>query len=157
MGESSNEIKTLPSLSQFKTALLSFIRPTKSSSFGINDIHGIKLLTKLRVDFSDLRSHRYSHNFNCVSPICSCFEEEENNSHFLLRCPLFSHVRNDLIGNISASIGSDILVFPTDHLTDILLYGSNAFNEVTNKLILSETIKFIKKAKHFDNLEAFLP
>ena len=152
-----NEIKTLPSLSQFKTALLSFIRPTKSSSFGINDIHGIKLLTKLRVDFSDLRSHRYSHNFNCVSPICSCFEEEENNSHFLLRCPRFSLVRNDLIGNISASIGSDISVFPADHLTDILLYGSNAFNEVTNKLILSETIKFIRKSKRFDNLEAFLP
>ena len=150
-----DNIKSLPSLSQFKNALLSFIRPVKCSSFGINDSHGIKLLTKLRVEFSDLRSHRHRHNFNCNSPLCVCLEEDEDNSHFLLRCPRYSLARLDLIGNISATIGSDVTVFPADHLTDILMYGSKAFNDVINRLILSETIKFIRKSKRFDNLEAF--
>ena len=49
--------------------------------YGIFDISGIKLLTKLSVEFSDPRSHRFSHHFNCASPICSCNLEEEDNCH----------------------------------------------------------------------------
>ena len=59
----SDEIKSLPKLSQFKNRLLESIREPKRSSFGINDIPDIMLLTKLRVEFSDLRSHMFSHNF----------------------------------------------------------------------------------------------
>ena len=56
----SDEIKSLPKLSQFKNRLLASMCDPNRSSFGINDIPGIKLLTKLRVEFSDLRSHRFS-------------------------------------------------------------------------------------------------
>ena len=109
-------------MNQFKNKLLLFIRPCKRSSFGINDIPGIKPLTKLRVEFSDLRSHRFHHNFNCMNPRCSCLGEEESNSHFFLCCPLYLAIRLNLIGTISTIIGSDVSVLPSDHLTDILLY-----------------------------------
>ena len=59
-----DDIKTLPTLAQFKKNLLLFIRPTKRLSFGIGDIEGMKMITKLRVEFSDLRSHRYHHNLD---------------------------------------------------------------------------------------------
>ena len=97
----SDDIKSLPTVSQFKNKLLLFIRPFRRSSFGINDIPGIKFLTKLRVEFFDLRSHRAQHNFNCSNPLCSCLIEDESNSHFFLRClriypyqPPWQHINN---------------------------------------------------------------
>ena len=137
--------------SQFKNKLLLFIRPLKNPSFGITDIHGIKLLTKLRVEFSDLRHHRFQHNFNYMDPRCSCLLENESNSHFFLRCPRHLPLRKFFLGIISTIIGSDITILPSDHLTDILLYGSNVYNDVTIKLILKQTIKYIRKSKRFDD------
>ena len=47
-----------PSYSAFRKALLDFIRPTANSTFGTNDVSGLKLLTRLRVGFSHLREHK---------------------------------------------------------------------------------------------------
>ena len=151
-----DEIKSSPNLASFKQKLLSCIRPIPNSSYSIEDIKGIKLITMLRVEFSDLRSHRYHHNFNCDSPLCRCLSDEESNSHFLLRCPLFANHRQTLLGSTSRFIGTDISILPMDHLTSILLYGSNAFNSEINKSIISETISYIKNTKRFDTFEAFL-
>ena len=72
----SDEIKALSTLSQFKERLLLFIRPHKRSSHGIKYIPGIKRMTKLRVEFSDLRSHRFRHSFNCNNRLCRRLKEE---------------------------------------------------------------------------------
>ena len=65
-----NEAKSKPSVQSFKKYLNDFIRPLGHPVFEIRDIFGIKLLTKIRVGFSDLRDHRFNHNFNCDSPVC---------------------------------------------------------------------------------------
>ena len=52
-----------PSYSVFRKTLLDFIWPTANSTFGINDVSGLKLLTCLRVGFSSLREHKFKHNF----------------------------------------------------------------------------------------------
>ena len=132
----------------------------KGLFFGINNIHGIKLLTKLRVEFSDLRSHKFEHNFNCVDPRCSCLLEDENNPHYLLRCPHYLRIRQNFLGDKSTIIGSDISVLPHDHLTDILLFGSNIYNNVANatnvtKLIWKQNISYIRKSNRFDDIESF--
>ena len=116
----------------------------------------MKLLTQLRVDFSDLREHRFNHKFNCQSPICSCGKGEETATHFLLCCPRYSHLRSDYLSKISQIVKSDVTVFPNDHLTDLLLYGSESFNDVSNNLILNETIDFIFKSERFKTFEAYL-
>ena len=72
-----DEVKASTTVGQFTKYLVSNIRPPERSMYGSFDISGIKLLTKFRVEFSDLRSHRLSHNFNCASPICSCNLEEK--------------------------------------------------------------------------------
>ena len=54
--------------SVFKRELMRLIRPPKRSLFGFHDIAGVRLLTHLRVEFSDLREH----NFQCSSPMCFC-------------------------------------------------------------------------------------
>ena len=115
----------------------------------------MKLLTQIRVDFSDLRDHRFDHKFNCTSPLCSCGMEDETSTHFLLCCPRYQALRCTYLGKISQIINSDITILPNDHLTNLLLYGSNAYNNISNDLILNETIYFIFKTKRFKKFEAF--
>jgi ribonuclease P/MRP protein subunit RPP40 len=150
-----NEAKSKPSVLSFKKHLNDFIRPLGHPLFGIRDKYGTKLLTKIRVTFSDLRDHRFNHNFNCENPLCSCGIEDETSVHFFLRCPLYLAQRSTLLGKISAIISSDVTVFPDEHLHNILVYGSNVYNSISNKLILTETITFIRNSGRFTNLEAF--
>ena len=149
-----NEIKFL-SLNEFKNNLCKFIRPKRNTFYNIRDNIGIKLLTKIRVCFSDLRDHRYDHNFNCVNPTCSCGLEDETTTHFFLCCPLYYQLRMMYLSKISEIVGSDVTVLPNEHLTHILIYGSNVYNEVSNEAIILETIQFIKKSGRFKKLEAF--
>ena len=119
-----NTVKFLPSLTCFKKHLNSFIRPKLKSFFGINDNSGIKLLSKIRVEFSDLRDHRYNHNFNCITPICSCGLGDETTVHYFLFCPRYQSQRNILLSKISEITGSDITVLPNDHRNQIIMYCS---------------------------------
>ena len=148
------DIKYSPSLKKFKENINTLIRPQESFCCNKNK-YGMKLLTQLRVDFSDLRDHRFNHNFNCRSPICSCGIEDETSTHFLLCCPRYNRLRIDYLSKISGIVKSDITVFPLDHLSDILLYGSESFNDISNNLILNETINFIFKSERFKTLEAY--
>ena len=132
LGEDSN---FKPSVKSFNKHLYVFARPL-----------GIKLLTKIRVSFSDVRDHRFNHNFNCDNPLCSCDIEDETS---------YINLRSILLSKISDIICSDIIVFPGEHLLHILLYGSNVYNPVSNELIITETIIYIRNSGRFTDLEAF--
>lgn len=150
-----NTIKSAPTLSVFKTNLIKFVRPKGNTFYSIRDKYGVKLLTKIRVSFSDLRDHRFNHNFNCLNPTCLCGLEDETSVHFFLCCPRYNNLRISYLSKISEILRSDISVLPNDHLTHILMYGSNVYNYVTNESIINETIYFIKKSGRFEKLEAF--
>ena len=49
-----NEIKNSASLGESKRKVLAIIRPSTNPIFNVDDITGIKRLTKLRVKFCDL-------------------------------------------------------------------------------------------------------
>ena len=149
------KIRNVSNLNNFKKEYLKEIRPSKKSYYNIHDKYGVSLILKLRVDFSDLREHRYNHNFNCPSPICKCGTEEESTVHFLLRCPLFKSLRGVLINSISDIVKNDFSVLPDDYVARIALYGSSSFNNITNKLIVESTINYVRKTKRFNKLEAF--
>ena len=104
LGES---IKSIQSISQFKKSILRFIRPKASSVFGIQDPEGLKLLTRLRVNLSHLKEHKFRHNFcDTLNPICNCgLLEIESTTHFLLRCKFFSDNRKVLLESIALSRG----------------------------------------------------
>ena len=150
-----NTIKLAPSLNVFKTNLNKFIRPKGNTFYSIRDSYGIKLLTKIRVCFSDLRDHRFNHNFNCVNPTCFCGLGDETTVHFFICCPRYTILRNTYLSKISDILKSDISVLPDDHLTHVLMYGSNVYNNIINESIIKETIYFIKNSKRFEKLEAF--
>ena len=122
---------------------------------GISNRFGIKLFTKIRVGFSDLRAHRFNHNINCESLSCICNSDEETSVRFFLCCPRYNIHMLALLSKISDIIGCDVSVLPSDHLCNILVYGSNLFNSISNELIIHETIHYIGTTGRFTNPEAF--
>ena len=82
------DLRNSSSISLFKKGLLAFIRPKPRPVFNIIDSHGLKLLTRLRVNLSHLREHKFRHNFlDTINPLCSCSLETESTDHYLLCCP----------------------------------------------------------------------
>ena len=56
----------------FKTNILKFIRPKRNSFYNCCNFKGIRLITRLRLEFNHLREHKFKYNFqNCLNPLCS--------------------------------------------------------------------------------------
>ena len=138
----------LTTLSQFKNELIKCIRPPERSTFEIDDILGIKLITRIRLGFSHLCEHKHHHNFP-VSPICSCGTEPETTEHFLLCCQCFSRIRSDMLDNACELAKTDLNLLSDELLTKLLLYGDHTFNDRSNQLILLGTITFIRLSECF--------
>ena len=74
----------------------------ENSVFSIYDPYGLKLLTRLKLQFSHLKEHKFRHGFgDTLSPICGCNVEIEDTEHFLLRCYFYSIQRFELFNNIN--------------------------------------------------------
>ena len=137
-----------PRISSFKTKLTQIIRPMKRSVYKISDLNGSKLLTRLRVKFSDLREHKFRHNFFSTST-CMCNRDVETTEHYLLRCHLYSGPRVILLDSVSNIINEDVTTFSEQSLCLLLLYGNENMNEIANRLILESTIIFINDSGRF--------
>ena len=57
------EMRNSESYNVFKKSLFKFIRAIPNSVFGVADMYGIKLLTRLHVGLSHLTEHKFRHNF----------------------------------------------------------------------------------------------
>ena len=134
----------------FHKALLDFIQRTANSTFGTNDVSGLKLLTRLRVGFSHLREHKFKHNFqDTLNPLCPCSLEAEDTYHFFMRCQSFSNQRNVLFDELN-SINSEILKMSENKVVQVLLFGNKSFSKDMNFRIITSSIHFIKGSKRFD-------
>ena len=145
----SDDIKSLPSPVSFKKALLSFIKISENSVFAIHDNNGIKLLTRLRLNFSHLKEHKFRHNFlDTINPMCSCASEPETTAHFLF-CQNHVIRRSKLLKNVY-NLDQILPNYDGDHLIHTLLYGSEQFNFNLNKEIIELTICYLKDTERFD-------
>ena len=142
-------IGNCPTISGFKLQLVRPVRPTKISTFGANDIEGVRLLTRLRVQFSDLREHRFRHMFHCSNPMCLCQMGIEDNEHFFLHCPRYTIYRKDLLDRVSNMVERDLDSLSSIDLCSLLLYGDSELPLDMNHSIIESTITFIKSTKRF--------
>ena len=122
-----NYIRELNTLGEFKGKLLATIRLTMKSVFEVRDIRGVRCLTKLRVKFSRLNEHKFRHNFESLSPICECNSGVEDNEHFLLHCPIYGQMRNDLLDRISRIPGLELGNLSSGALCELLLSAKSTF------------------------------
>ena len=149
-------IRNSRSYIEFKRNLFHIYRPLGPIICKSFDIYGLKLLTRIRCDFSDLREHRFRHNFNCTPPSCICDMDDETTLHFILKCPQFYRCRYFLLKNlINITNSFAIIQLPDEDLLRLLLYGSPNYNKVINFNIISETITYIKNTKRFEIIEAY--
>ena len=90
-GNLSEELRNIDSIETLKLSILNFVRPRENSVFAVHDISGLKLLTRLRLNFRHLSKHKFPHSFNdTINPICSCGTEPETTLHYLLHCEYYS-------------------------------------------------------------------
>ena len=144
-----SEIKDLKSISQFKRRVLSLRRPVKRPVIINSSAKAVKHLTQLRLQFSPLKVHRFRHNFDCLSPLCVCGEEDENNEHFFLHCHLLQTMRNELFGQLSHVLWFSILDLDAKVLCEMILYGSSKLNVLVNRHLIEATLQFIQSTKRF--------
>ena len=118
--------------------------------FKIHDPVGLKLQTRLRVNLSHLREHKFRHNFlDTLNPLCSCGLEIESLKHYLLRCSFYTDKRRVLLDSVRLIIG-DIWDLSEEKLVDLLLFGNKIYTNEQNSAILRETITFLKSSERFD-------
>ena len=145
------KIRNIVSVNEFKEIMLSFIRPKENFVFAIHDTKGLKLLTRLRLNFSHLNEHKFRHGFkDTVDLMCKCGLETKTTIHFLLRWRLYSTIRTELLGNIY-TVASSLTNYPDEKLLNILLHGSESFSVKTNQSILKSKIKFLKSSERCDD------
>ena len=109
----------------------------------------MKLLTRLRIGFSDLNEHRFRHNFqDCMNPLCSCSLDIEDTSHYLLHCHHFSQHRIDLMNSVN-SIYENFDSLSDNNKKDVLLFGDPSSDGNTNKFISEATLLYIKSTEIF--------
>ena len=100
---------------------------------------GQVLHTRLRLNCSSLNSHLFVRNLVC-SPNCTC-GKIETTAHFLLECPKYSVLRQELFScidnyNLNIEISVNLLVFGSSHLTD--LQNSNIFRLTQSYILKSK-------------------
>ena len=128
------------------------MRPKENSVYAILDISGLKLQTRLRLNFSHLNEHKYRDNFmDTINPMCSCGFEPETTDHYLLRCKLYTDLRLDILKDIY-TINQSLRNFSEDQLVNVLLSGSENFTLDANANILRRTIEFLNATGRFNSL-----
>ena len=145
-------IRNCPTISGFKLQLVHLVRPTKKSTFSAHDIEGVRLLTRLRVQFSDLHEHRFRQRFHCSNPMCLCQTGIEDNEHFLLYCPRYTIYRKDLLDHVSNIVERDLDSLTSIDLCNLLLYSNSELPLDMNHSIIESTITFIKSTKRFEQI-----
>lgn len=125
------------SLESFKRSLN--IEPTrKPPYYFIGDRYSQINHVRLRTHCSALKEHLFAKNI-VADPYCSC-GAVENNKHFLLECPAFNDIRQDMLNEI---------ISVTNPTVDILLFGNTALNDEANSFIFRSVQKFILRSKRF--------
>ena len=128
-----SDMKNIDSHAVFRKKLLTFITTLENDTYGIYDPLGVRLLNRLRLGFSNLREHKFRHNFaGTLNPLCSCFLETDDTEYYFLRCQnnlsFGKAIMNDL-NNINTAIAS---LNQNDLLLRVILYGDKNFDRETN-------------------------
>ena len=93
------DIRNAKSISIFKKLVVS--KKHGNSLFSVYDPLGEKLLTRLRLEFSHLKEHKFRHGFaDTINPMCACGANVETTEHLLLRCHFHSIQRLELFHNL---------------------------------------------------------
>ena len=136
------QIRTLPTLSQFKSNIK--VMSDKIADYtNVGERKYSIMLARIRHRSSSLKADLF--NVNIIpSPACGCGAPSENAEHYLFECQLYTNQRNILMHNLHA------LLHLHDVNVKVLTTGSNNYDDITNRSIIQSVIKFIKDTRRFE-------
>ena len=91
----------------------------KNNVYDIYDPLGVKLLHRLRLEFSHLREEKFA---DTVSPLCSWSLETESTKHYFLCCYNYVTFHTTLTNELN-SINSKFNILEPDELVRTIFYG----------------------------------
>ena len=103
----------------------------------------------MRIGFSLSADHKFRHTCqDCLNPLCSCGQEIEITSHFLLHCLNCRYERKILSEKINL-IDSNILQQNDLSITKDFLFGREKLKGDKNNALLTFTNEFIQSTERF--------
>ena len=143
------KIRNAKTINIFKKSIIN--EKQENSLFSVYNLFGVKLLTRLRLQFNHLNEHKFRHHFSdTVNPVCACGTEIKTTEHFFLRCHLYSTQRSELFESLR-KVDSNFLSLNEKDKVNTLLYGSQTNDSKwINQEILKFVITYIKATTRFD-------
>ena len=101
--------------------------------FSMHDQIGINYLKKLRLKYSHLANLKFRRKFkNCLRPIVIVVLKLKQLNTFFLRCQFLASERQNHHDDLCL-IDAPVISFNGESQLNILLYGSDEFNDKINK------------------------
>ena len=103
----------------------------------------------MRVGLRYICEHKFKQSFQgTLNPICSCGEDIETTSHYLLHCPNYLQERMTFLNTVTFAV-PNISDLNNAQLTEILLYGKEDLDNINNTSILDAIINYLIETKRF--------
>ena len=134
----------------FKDKMKEKLKPKRFKHFSKGSKMGNTLLTRIRLDRSDLNLHRFSIGHS-ESAECSCHYKNESSLHYFIDCFLYSSERQALFDRVEHYIPK-FKSFGKLHKYEILVKGINTNDpdfHYTNTSLSIAVQNFIFKTKRF--------
>ena len=139
-------------LSDFKLKLKDTFKPFKNKHYAKGSKIGNILLTRIRVDRSDLNLHKYTIGLS-DTPACDCHAKQESSLHFVIDCFLYSNERQTLFNLVEQFIPNFNRLNKRQKY-ESLVFGMNTDNpdyNYTNTNITIAVQNYIMKTKRFSD------
>ena len=142
------EIRKVESYLKFRKLIFNLDNghPISNSIYNIFNPLGLKYLTCLRLELSNLNEFRFNYNFQ--ECIVSCSIEPASNSHFFRRCHQYNNLRADLMNRLKIN-DENILRLSENSLVKLLLFGDPKYNLINNCHIINASINFVLRSERF--------
>ena len=120
-----HSLRTQTSRKKFHEGVESvFGTPNPSIYYSFGSKLGNIYHTQIRTGSLPLNAHLYQ-NQKRFSPHCVCKHPSETLQHFLLSCPVYQQIRDDLFTQLSLILGSHFLHLPSKDKIQTLAHGHN--------------------------------
>ena len=147
-----NDSIQLLDLLEFKQELKKELKPVKYRHFSKGSKLGNSLLTRLRLERSDLNLHKF--NIGLIeTPECSCHARNESSLHYLIDCFLYTGERQTLFNLVEYYV-PNFKTMCKNKKYDVLVMGIDPGNPEfvhTNTILSIAVQKLIFETKRFPN------
>ena len=149
--ELQTDLRLLDNHKLFKKKICELTGPERPNLFNMyGSKRGNILHARLRLNASSLNAHRFSFG-QAGSPQCLCGHKNEDTIHFLLHCPQYSKVRQELFQALNLLLRYNLKDLPMKEQVEVLLNGPQ---DKLDPYIISRAAvaiqTFIGKTSRFD-------